>query len=147
VDFVDEQSSIRGVLQTPVDGLQAFLEIAAIAFRRAMRPCRANKLLHRQTARRALHDFPGQTFSDSGLTHAGITTNGGLFFRRRLKRHLDRPLDFQLAADQGSMCFPFQFLFKSTVYLAALSRFSGRSSGRWSASPEAIVVIDPCTGR
>ena len=101
VDLVDEQDRAGLLLQLRDHGLQALLEVAAVlgaGDQRAevQRPDR-RRLQH--LGHVAFDDALGQAFGERGLADAGFADVQRIVLAAAAQ-HLDRALDFVLAADQ-----------------------------------------------
>ncbi len=101
MDLVDEQNRARLLLQLGDHALQALLEVAAILGARDQRThveC-INRAVRKHFGNFPLDDQARQSFGDRGLTDARFTYVQGVVLAAPAQ-NLDRPLHFQLAADQ-----------------------------------------------
>ncbi len=101
VDLVDEQDRARLFLELGDDGLQALLEVAAIlgAGDQRAEVERLDRAVFEHGRHVALDDALGQAFGERGLADAGFADVQRVVLAAAAQ-HLDRALDFLVAADQ-----------------------------------------------
>jgi hypothetical protein len=149
VDLVDEEDRVGVILQLLHDGLQPFLEIAAIARAGQKRAHveRVDRGALQHLGRGALDDLLGQPLGDGGLAHAGVAHEKRVVLAAAAQ-HLDAAFDLVVAADQGIDIALADFAFRSTQYLASADSFCSTSgASACCACGSSSPSVAPVTGR